>query len=268
MTVFDVRGPVRLRLTVPAGRVEVEPGEEDRVEVELRALRNDDATTRAVEATRVDAVERGGVHEIRIEVPRREGGLLSLTRQAKVGVRVRCPSGSDVDVDSASADLSLRADCGAVSVKTASGDVAAGRVGALAVTSASGDVAVASVDRDLSVKTASGDVVAHAVAGVAKVHSVSGDVKLGRVSASCTVGTVSGDLEIASLAGGGLRANAVSGDVGVSVEGGLRLWIDAQSVSGSMRSDLDLGDAPSADAGDVVELRIRTVSGDVHIRRS
>ncbi len=126
-----------------------------------------------------------------------------------------------------------------------------------------------SVDGDLSVKTASGDVDARAVGGPVAVHSVSGDVLLGRVTGSCTVGTVSGDVAIESLAAGGLRANAVSGDVHVAVERGLRLWIDAQSVSGSMRSDLDLGDAsPTEESETVVELRIRTVSGDVDIRRA
>lgn len=268
MTVFDVHGPVKLRLAVPAGRIEVEPGDAGRVEVELSALRNDAGTLQALEATRVDAVERGGGHEIRVEAPRAERGLLSFARQPKIGVRVRCPSGCDVEIDSSSADVRLGVECGVVSVKTASGDVSAGRVAALAVTSASGDVAVDAVERDLSVKTASGDVVARTLGGVVAVHSVSGDVKLGHVAAACTVGAVSGDLLIESLVGGGLRANAVSGDVVVAVESGLRLWIDAQSVSGSMRSDLDFGDAPAGADEDVMELRIRTVSGDVHIRRA
>jgi DUF4097 and DUF4098 domain-containing protein YvlB len=268
VSVHTVDGPVRLRVAVPAGRIEVEPGDEGAVEVQLTALRNDDVTLHALDEMRVDASERAGRHEIRIEVPRVKGGLLSLGRQPKVGVLIRCPAGSDVDVDSASAGVDLRADCGVVSVKTASGDVVAGRVAALAVTSATGDVAVGSVDGDLSVKTASGDIAARAVGGVVAVHTVSGDVMLGSVSGQCTVASVSGDVAIESLVAGGLRANAVSGDVRVAVERGLRLWIDAQSVSGSMRSDLDLGESSSAEEGDVVELRIRTVSGDVHVRRA
>ena len=61
----------------------------------------------------------------------------------------------------------------------------------------------------------------------------------------------------------------MSGDVNVAARPGLALWIDAQSVSGSMRSDLDVGDLPAAEPGETpVELRIRTVSGDVRIARS
>ena len=274
MTSFTVDGPVRLRIAVPAGRVEVEQGDVGGVEVELTPLRQDDATLAALADARVEAVERGGGHEIRVDVPRRQGGLLSLGRQPKIGARITCPAGADVDVDSSSADVDLRADCGVVGVKTASGDVTAARVAALSVTSASGDVSVGTVEGDLSVKTASGDVDAGRIGGTAAVHSVSGDVHLGHVVGPCTVGTVSGDAEIDALGSGGLRANAVSGDVRVAVQHGMRLWIDAQSVSGSMRSDLDFGDAHAVGAtspageGDVVELRIRTVSGDVHIRRA
>lgn len=121
MSVHAVNGPVKLRLSVPAGRVEIEGGAATAVEVEVTPLRQDDATLNAVEATRIEAVERGGRHEIRVEVPRGKGGALLRGRQPKVGVVVRCPAGSDVDLESTSADLDLRVDCGDVSVKTASG---------------------------------------------------------------------------------------------------------------------------------------------------
>jgi len=49
---------------------------------------------------------------------------------------------------------------------------------------------------------------------------------------------------------------------------GLVLWIDAQSVSGTMTSELDVGDEPSEADETPVELRIRTVSGDVRVARS
>jgi hypothetical protein len=56
--------------------------------------------------------------------------------------------------------------------------------------------------------------------------------------------------------------------VSVAARPGLALWIDAQSVSGSVSSDLDIGDAPAAAEGAQVELRVRTVSGDVRITRA
>ena len=67
----------------------------------------------------------------------------------------------------------------------------------------------------------------------------------------------------------GVRVTAVSGDVSVATRPGLALWIDAQSVSGTMRSDLEVGDYPATEASESpVELRVRTVSGDVRISRA
>ena len=66
----------------------------------------------------------------------------------------------------------------------------------------------------------------------------------------------------------GVVVSSVSGDVDVAAVPGLVLWIDAQSVSGTMSSELDVGDAPSEPGGEAVELRVRTVSGDVRVARS
>ena len=82
------------------------------------------------------------------------------------------------------------------------------------------------------------------------------------------VTTVSGDVELEATAAA-VRVSAVSGDVRVAARPGLALWIDAQSVSGTMQSDLDVDNVSGPAAGEApVELRIRTVSGDVRITRS
>ena len=92
-------------------------------------------------------------------------------------------------------------------------------------------------------------------------------MRVGATKESIAVNTVSGDIELEAT-GAAVRVSAVSGDVNVAARPGLALWIDAQSVSGSMRSDLDVGDLPPTEPGEQVELRIRTVSGDVRIARS
>jgi len=67
-----------------------------------------------------------------------------------------------------------------------------------------------------------------------------------------------------------VRAQTVSGDVRIGVGRGTRVWIDAASVSGDLRSDLGLGDEqPASDEGrPVVPLYVKTVSGDVSIVRA
>ena len=85
---------------------------------------------------------------------------------------------------------------------------------------------------------------------------------------STAVNTVSGDIEL-EAAGRGARVNTVSGDVSVASRPGLALWIDVQSVSGSVTLRPRRRRRPSADDGErPAELRIRTVSGDVRITRA
>jgi DUF4097 and DUF4098 domain-containing protein YvlB len=106
-----------------------------------------------------------------------------------------------------------------------------------------------------------------AVGGAGSVNTVSGDVRIGSTAGTLAVRTVSGDVDVEAAAAG-VVIGSVSGDVEVGAVPGLVLWIDAQSVSGTMTSELDVGDEPAADGGQTVELRIRTVSGDVRVTRS
>lgn len=82
-----------------------------------------------------------------------------------------------------------------------------------------------------------------------KIHTVSGDVELEAAGGSVVVGSVSGDVEVAALPG-------------------LVVWIDAQSVSGDMSSELEVGDEPAGQDENAIDLRVRTVSGDVRVARS
>ena len=67
---------------------------------------------------------------------------------------------------------------------------------------------------------------------------------------------------------GDVSLTAVSGDLHVGVRRGSRVYVDATSVNGSMDSELELGDAPPSSDGPMVELRARTVSGDVQVVRA
>lgn len=268
MPTFETPGHAGVRLDLPAGVVTVQTWDEPRIDVEVTAKRNDEASHAAAAETRVEASERGGRHEITVRAPKREGGRfgISLGRRPEVEVVVRCPEGTDLDLTTHSADLDARGTLGDVGVRSASGDVSVLDTGALSFTTASGDLRAGSVAETLSVKSASGDIDVQAVGGAATASTVSGDLRIGRAGGTAAVSTVSGDIEV-ELADGGIRANAVSGDVSVAMRPGLGLWIDVQSVSGDVSSELDVGDAPAGD-GEHVELRVRTVSGDVHVSRA
>jgi DUF4097 and DUF4098 domain-containing protein YvlB len=267
VTVFETTGHVALRLTLAAGEVRVETADDPTVEVELVPLRDNDATRQAIAEARVEMTDRRGGHEVVVQIPRKSGFLIG--RDVKVGVRVRCPRGSDLDLRAGSADLEAKGTLGAVGVKTASGDVSLEDVGSLEVDSASGDLRVRDIDGSCDLRTASGDASVRRCGGLLSTKLVSGDLTVAEAAAGFAVTTVSGDVRVDAAGGGGMRVQAVSGDVHLAVKPGERLYIDASSVSGTMSSELGLADAPPTDSvTPVLELRVRTVSGDVEIVRA
>lgn len=265
MPAYDTPGHVALKVRTAAGVVEIESGDTARTEVELSALRDDDVTLEAIREASVGVRPAGAGHEVYVELPKRRGFL---GRGPKVAIRVRCPHGADVDCSSSSADLSATGRFGAIAVKTASGDTHVDEAGELQVASASGDVHARLVHGRSVVNTASGDVHIETAAGPVAANLVSGDLRLGETSGSVSATTVSGDQLLENVGGGDVRTQSVSGDVHVGVAAGLRVWIDAASISGSMSSDLALSETEPADGAPAVEIRAKTVSGDVRISRS
>jgi DUF4097 and DUF4098 domain-containing protein YvlB len=266
--VFETPGPVHLRVTIGAGDIQVETSARDTTEVAILALNR--AAEEAVAQMTVRSDERGGRSEIVIEEPKR-GFVSALFNSAQIGVRVRCPYETEVEFQTGSADARVEGPVAAAHTKTGSGDMFFGAVeGELVANSASGDVRADDVAGDCTVKTASGDVRLLSVGGDFVGNLVSGDLNLGEASGSVNVSSVSGDQHIGAISTGEIRLQAVSGDVRVGVRPGLRLWIDATSVSGDMSSELDPAEGPSSgdEDGPLVQLRAKTVSGDVQIVRA
>jgi hypothetical protein len=270
MHVFQTPGKVALRISISGGEVSVRTDDVTETTVEVEALRNDDATLEAMAGMTVEAQERGDGHEVRVLAPKEKGGWMGvLSRGPKIGVRVSCPHGSDLRVETSSADVQVDGRLGSVEATTASGDLAFGEVdGAFKANSASGDVSVRAIGAAGAVKTASGDANIGRALGPLSVNLVSGDLELREAHAGLSTASVSGDQEIEAVHGGDVKLQSVSGDVRVGVRPGLKLWIDASSVSGSTRSELETDDTPPVDDAQVVELRARTVSGDVQIIRA
>lgn len=260
---FATPEPPRLRVRVPSGHVRIEPAHVDETTVALEPLRDDDATRDAIECATVE--QRDG--EIVVEIEK-SGGWGFFSRAANVGVHIRCPLASSLDCNTASADVVASGLLDDVQVKTASGDVVLAHVGALAVTSASGDVRVEELQGDGRVNTVSGDAQIRGVRGELAANTVSGDLELGHVDDDVTVQSVSGDQRLRALRAGDAKLTSVSGDVEVGVLAGTRLFIDASSTSGDVRSELEVGDEPKRGDGPEARLRVKTVSGDIALTRS
>lgn len=262
---FDTPGPVRVRVTIGGGQVEIETADTQRTEVVITGRGR--GGEEAAAEVKVVGEERGGVFEIVVEQSKR--WHVGLFRDSELAVRVRCPHGTVVEAKTGSADVDVRGRVGDASATTGSGDLTFPLVeGDLVANSASGDITAGEVAGDCTIKTASGDVRLRSVAGAFTGNLVSGDLHVDHVGASVTVASVSGDQWIGAISGGEVRLHAVSGDVHVGVRPGLQLWIDATSVSGSTHSELDATDGPSGGEGPLVQLRAKTVSGDISIVRA
>jgi DUF4097 and DUF4098 domain-containing protein YvlB len=256
---FPTPSWIHVDLRVPAGRVDVELSDTIETEVTVTPL-SDGARDRMDEVS----VTFEGDH-LHVDAPENRAWI---GRTPEYAVSIRGPVGSRIRLKSASADLVVRGTAGAVDVKTASGDVTVADVeGNLRVDSASADVRADSVGGDTVVTSASGDIGLGRAVGTVRAQSVSGDVRIGESHARLSVQTVSGDLRVDRLAAGSLELNAVSGDVELAVAPGIAVWLDVRSLSGDTRSELDASDGP-AEGEQVVEIRGKTVSGDVRIRRA
>ena len=267
MTTFETPGDVLVRVDLDGGEIRAETSDAPQVDVDLVPLRDDAVTRQAIEEARVDIVPRGGGHEIVVDLKRRHG--FSIGRGPKVGVRIRCPRGSDLVARAGSADIRAEGSLGTVDVKTGSGDISLESVRSLHADTASGDVNVLEVEESAEVRTASGDAALRRCGGALSAQLVSGDLNVGEAARGLDVKTVSGDVHVRAVGGGPMRVQSVSGDVELGVLAGERLYVDASSVSGTMSSELGLDDTPPAGAeGSVHELRVRTVSGDLQIARA
>jgi DUF4097 and DUF4098 domain-containing protein YvlB len=262
-------GRARLRVRNPAGDVQIEARDVEQTTVELVPL-NDSAATR-------DALSKATVSaagdEVVVEIDSGRNWSISIGNwgisSARVGVRITCPTGSELQCDTASADVRVDGTLGTTRVRTASGDIRLQRIeGQLEVKTASGDTQVEHVEGRATVQTVSGDAdVRTAMSGLA-VNSVSGDVTAGEVIGDLEVVTVSGDAVVRAAGPGEVAVKAVSGDVAVAMRRGLRVRLDVNSVSGKIGSELDITDAPARTDGPEAHLRVRTVSGDVRISRA
>ena len=291
---FSTPGPLKLDLRVPAGKLELETTDGDETVVELEALRDNESSIAAVEAARVERRERtAGGQEVYVEVPKDERGFglggirIGLVRTPEVLVRIHCPEGAAVEIESGSTDIESRGRFGAAkvsgasgdvefeeiageaNVSTASGDIELARIdGRARISSASGDVKIDAIGGDGEINLASGDVMVDSIQGTLTVNTASGDVLVREAASSVAMKTASGDLRLESVARGEVNLQSASGDIHVKVRAGTRLWLDAQSRSGETSSDLDVGDSPTSEEGADLELRANSMSGDVHVGRA
>ena len=196
---------------------------------------------------------------------------------------VAVPRAALLDVNTVSADVGIEGIAGAreLEAETVSGDL---RVRADAdrveLASVSGDVELDGSARTISVETVSGDVEARRVSGRIDAESVSGRIVLeaGTVD-ELNAATVSGDVELraGALGTGRIKVESMSGEVELSIPADASARIDAVSFSGTITSDFGTveeeehgpGSSLKAVAGKGgAQITLESFSGDVTLRRN
>jgi DUF4097 and DUF4098 domain-containing protein YvlB len=265
---FEVQGPVELDVRLTSGDVEVDASVDGRVEVELIA--HDEESQRLLEGARVDLRDRHGRPEIVVEVPQKRGGFgfsLSFGRSG-ISCRILCPPESGLAVRTRSADLRVRGTLGGLNVATASGDVEVDSVsGGVNIKSASGDFRAREVGA-ANIQSASGDISIDVARGPVSVNTASGDLSLDEAYDNVSANTVSGDQDHGAVMQGTVAAHSVSGDISIGVRRGSQVHLDCTTVSGDTHSELEVtADSPGG-SGPLLEIRAKTVSGDIRITRA
>lgn len=268
---FGTPAPVKLYAELGKGRLDINATDTDTTTVivegddpERVRVEQDGDQISIIEPTRGPFSLRSRGYEVTVTIPtasqvRAKTGSTELTARGTLRAVWAQTGSGDVDLDQVT---------GPVQLSTGSGDLRAAVIGGeLEVKSGSGDVRVGSAGDSVRVSTGSGDVRVEQAGAAVSTKSGSGDLTVDHAAGDVSFATASGDLVVKEAAAGKIDAKTASGDVRVGIPSGVPVWTDINTVTGSIRSGIT-GTGQPAPGQDHVELRARTVSGDIAIQEA
>ena len=187
-------------------------------------------------------------------------------------IRVEVPDGQmkEIELNSRSGDIECTcAMARKMTVRTTSGEVSLDPVTektaeSLLVSTVSGDADIRGSALDAEISSMSGDVTADGVFENLRIKSTSGDTKFTGSVIDVTASSISGDTEL-TVENTSLKhaeAKSTSGDVDISLPAGLTsVHAECSTVSGDCLSRVS-----DAGAGAAVQIRAKSVSGDVTVQ--
>jgi len=186
----------------------------------------------------------------------------------RLDITVRIPSGSTVELGTASASVTTRGALAKADVKTASGEVSVEQVdGDCHADAASGDIALGTIGGAARLRSASGDLRVARVGGRCSAKSASGAIDIGWAGDLVSAASVSGAVTVRDAARGQVVCKSTSGNVAVGVRKGTLVWLDLATVSGRTTSGLSPDQAPSG-SEETLTVKVQTVSGNITISPS
>jgi len=262
---FQHPTPVTIALKARSGVVRLHADSRDDIQVSVEPMDGKDSSREAADQTRV--VLEGDT--LVVEVPGADNAWM-WRRSPRLAITIQVPAGSSVAGRSAAADVTASGVWSALKLDVASADVEVQEVtGDIQVHAASGDLSVGRVGGSANFESASGDMRVGDVTGDVSVKAASGDIRLGAVDGHLRVSTASGDVEVGRLRHGRAEIKTASGDVQLGIAAGANVWLDLNTASGRTISGLNPQPGPGpAPAQPLLELRVRTASGDIDVQRA
>ncbi|WP_101523262.1 DUF4097 family beta strand repeat-containing protein [Nocardioides houyundeii] len=269
---FHTPDPIQLRAEVGRGTLTIDAADEARAQGETRV------DVEGPHSDLVEVTQHGD--QISVLAPPPRFGFESAGEQS-LHVTVVLPTGSDAVLRTGSARTKVTGSLATLAVKSGSGEVEVARLagqalletgsgqiridvvaGELQAKSGSGDIVLGLVTAPATLSTGSGDVTVQTVEAELVVKTGSGDLTVTHAAADLSMATGSGDVRLTKVQRGRVGVRGASGDVRLGIPGGTPVWTDITTLSGAIRSDLPPTGEP-ADGQDHVEVRAKTVSGDV-----
>ena len=279
MHTFQTPAPVRLRVTIPKGRIMVVAEETAETRVELTAI-NGDAATRTWIAE-AEVAQSGD--EIVVRVPKARLGLFGMG--GSIEARVHAPLDSAATLSAGAGHIQTTGRLGAVEAssgsgtirlddssgahaRTGSGDIAiAASAGSVEAKTGSGRITVGKVGADARITTGSGNAELAGASGDARLSTGSGNIEIGEAGDSLEAFAAAGNVRVRRADHGQVRAKTISGQVSIGVANGVAALLDITTMSGWVNSELEATGAPG-EGEKRVELIISTMSGNVKLARA
>jgi len=249
-----------------------------RVTAELTGTATVEVTGSRADSVRVEAQ---GDH-IKVVEQRRTGFL---PQPGDLQVTLHLPAHSDLVAKLGSATVSAAGEIGAVRISSGAGDISLGAVAGTAVLkTGAGDISVESLGAESEIKAGAGTISVGHVRAATQLKTGAGSIEVGRADApvalksgsghlsvgeagtDATLSAASGDIRIGRMTSGQAGLKNVSGDIRLGIPEGTPVWTDISTSTGRVRSTLSPTGAP-ADGQDHVEVRARSVSGDIYLER-
>lgn len=244
---FPTPEPITLDLQVDRGTVDVVASD--------AAETTADISSRDADVYRVEL--DGG--RLRIEPVRR------FLHSPRVHVTVHLPTGSRLEIATASASVEVRGVIAEAKVSSASGSITVDEVvGSVELGTASGSARVRTAGGDVTFQSASGSLKVERVGGGCTARTASGSITIGRADGDIDAKSVSGAVRVGEAHTGTVELRSTSGSVGVGVRRGTLVWLDVASVSGRVVSELT-GEAAPGVGESSLDLHAHSVSGSIQI---